>query len=209
LRKRSEEFGSQIAKLQEQIEIEKLSEAQLKKRLSGLQAEKGELTKSIENLKSTYNALLGDLRGNLESREASIRECKDRLSISFVNRVVFGSAMARLSPDGKEVLRKAGDILKQYKEGKIRIVGHSDNIPITPGFRRRYPTNWELSVARASAVVRFFQDAIGISPQRMEIIGRSYFQPIADNSTKEGRAKNRRVEIIVAPTFASAQTIPQ
>ena len=209
LRKRSDQFDSQIAKLQGQIEEDRISEAQLKNRLSDLQTEKGSLAKSIEELKSTYNALIGDLRENIENREASIRECEDRLSISFVNRLVFGSAMVRISTEGEAILKKAGDILKQYRQGKIRIVGHTDNVPLTPDYRGRYPSNWELSVARAAAVARFFQDTIGIAPERMEIIGRSFHQPIASNDTKEGRSKNRRVEIIVAPTFASAQTIPQ
>jgi chemotaxis protein MotB len=83
--------------------------------------------------------------------------------------------------------------------GKIRIVGHTDNDPLRFKSRRWYRSNWELSGARASSVARFFQHEIGIAPERMETMGLAYTQPIASNETAEGKAKNRRVEIILVP----------
>ena len=79
------------------------------------------------------------------------------------------------------------------------VVGHTDNVPITSEYRSKFPTNWELSAARAAQVVRYFQRVNGLDPKNMEAVGRSFYDPVADNDSKEGRAQNRRVNIIIAP----------
>ena len=135
----------------------------------------------------------------MENKEANIREYKKRLTVTFVNKILFGRADARISPNGRKVLRKTGEALKAVSYGKIRIVGHTDDDPILSKNTRWYHSNWELSGARASAVARFFQKEIGIAPERMETMGLAFTQPIASNETKEGKAKNRRVEIILIP----------
>ena len=102
------------------------------------------------------------------------------------------------------MLKKTGDILKKLKYGKFRIIGHTDDKPIRSRLRKRFPSNWELSSARAAAVARFFETETGIPPNRMEIVGYSHQQPITGNQTEEGRTKNRRVEIIVVPELWSS-----
>jgi chemotaxis protein MotB len=99
-------------------------------------------------------------------------------------------------------LRKVGKTLKNVKDKKIRVVGHTDDVPIISKNRYyKYPSNWELSAARAARVIRFFQKKVGLDPTTMEAVGRSYYDPIASNETREGRAQNRRVNIIIAPSF--------
>lgn len=84
------------------------------------------------------------------------------------------------------------------KTKEIIVVGHSDDVPIARDYRYKYRSNWELSAARAAAVVRYFQKHAGIDPADMEAVGKAFYQPAANNSSKEGGALNRRVEIIIA-----------
>jgi len=161
--------------------------------------EKGAVEHRLKDMGATYNALIDTLRSKLESKEATIKEYREKLTLTFVNKILFGRAAVRISSDGKRVLRKTGEGLKNIPYGKIRIVGHTDSDPIRSKYRRIYPSNWELSSARAAAVARFFQKTVGIDPERMEIIGMAFTQPVADNETKEGKARNRRVEVIIVP----------
>ena len=135
----------------------------------------------------------------IEKQEVTIKAYEERISVSFVDRILFEFGKATISYKGKEILRKVGGILKDIEDKQIRIIGHTDNIPILPRFRHKFPSNWELSAARAAAVVRYFENTMELDPTRLEAVGRSYYEPIASNETEEGRAQNRRVNIIIAP----------
>jgi chemotaxis protein MotB len=96
-------------------------------------------------------------------------------------------------------MERVGRIIKEVADKIIRVEGHTDNVPIHPRLQEKYATNWELSNARATNVVRFLQDKIGIAPERLQAVGLSEFHPVASNKTREGRAKNRRIEIALLP----------
>lgn len=153
----------------------------------------------LDELRSTYDSLVSELRNQLKDKEMTIREFEERLSISFVDRVLFDFGKATITPDGSIVLGKVGEILRNAGGMKIRVVGHTDNVPIGREFRYRYPSNWDLSSARAAAVVRYLQTKGDLDPKDLEAVGRSFYEPIATNDTEEGRAQNRRVEVIIAP----------
>jgi chemotaxis protein MotB len=87
--------------------------------------------------------------------------------------------------------------LKANKDQDILVEGHTDNIPLSAALKKRFPSNWELSTARAAAVVRIFQEQAGIAPERLSATGYSFYRPVAPNSTEEGRHQNRRIEIIL------------
>jgi chemotaxis protein MotB len=89
------------------------------------------------------------------------------------------------------------EILDQHTNLQIHVVGHTDNVPIRPGARARFPSNWELSTARATAAVRFLVEKAGVDPRRLGAIGYGEFRPVAENATTEGRAKNRRIAITI------------
>ena len=80
------------------------------------------------------------------------------------------------------------------------VEGHTDNVPIRNALKAKFPSNWELSTARATSVVRFLQDQGGIDPSKLSATGLSYFRPVAANDTPEGREQNRRIEIVLAPS---------
>ena len=153
----------------------------------------------IEELRSTYNSLMSELKRQVKDREMSIREFEEMLTITFVDRVLFDFGKGTITSEGRKVLAKVGEVLRNAPGMKIRVVGHTDNVPIRREYRYRFPSNWELSSARAAAVVRYFQKESGLDPQSLEAAGRSFYEPVASNETEAGRAQNRRVEVIIAP----------
>lgn len=115
------------------------------------------------------------------------------LVISLNNAILFDSGSAEIKPGNEDVLIKIAttiDTLHNY----IRIEGHTDNIPISTA---TYPSNWELSCARAISVVNLFVESGDIDPEKLIPVGYGEYRPVADNSTEEGRAKNRRIDIII------------
>jgi chemotaxis protein MotB len=170
------------------------------KRLSEQDKKVAELTEvQVKQMKSTYDTLVSDLKDQIQKQEVTIKEFHDALTLNFVDRILFEFGKADLTPQGEKILKKVGEALKNIKGKRIRVSGHTDNVPIRPDYQYKFPTNWELSAARAASVVRYFQEKPGLDPKDMEAVGRSFYQPEASNDTKEGRARNRRVEILIAP----------
>ncbi len=159
------------------------------------QEDKGKAEDRAEELKSTYDALITDLKGEVESKDIKIRKFREKLEINFVDKVLFVSGSAEITSQGREILSKVGLILRRAPDKKIYIVGHTDDVPISSFL---YPSNWELSTARSASVCRFLIDDFALDPTRFTAMGRAYYQPVASNATAEGRQENRRVEIIIA-----------
>lgn len=139
-----------------------------------------------------------------EAVEETIKEGKQQgvevnttdrgLVITVVENLIFGSGSAEIKPSGYPALEKIGKLLKaQYPDHLIRVEGHTDNIPI----KGIYPSNWELSSARSSSVIRFIIERLKFQSNRFAAIGYADSKPVSSNSTEEGRRQNRRVEIIV------------
>ncbi|WP_455714417.1 flagellar motor protein MotB [Anaerosporobacter sp.] len=115
------------------------------------------------------------------------------IKLSIGGSVLFDSGVAEIKKEALPILNKVGDILKEYSDCLIKIEGHTDNVPITSNIK--YADNMDLSAARAISVWNYLTDKKGLDPSTLEASGRSEYDPIASNSTPEGRAKNRRVEI--------------
>ncbi len=118
---------------------------------------------------------------------------KRGLIISLNNAILFESGSAEIKPQNEFTLIKIAKIINTL-DNYIRIEGHTDNLPIHSAV---YPSNWELSTARAASVVRLFINECNVSPEKVVAVGYGEYKPITDNSTKEKRAKNRRIDIIV------------
>ncbi len=153
----------------------------------------------INDLKKTYENLVGELKEQVEKGEVTISQMADKLNVKIVDKIIFPSGKAQLSEYGKKVLKRVGDILKNVKDKHIKVEGHTDNVPIHPNLKKQFEGNWELSTARAINVVRFMQNEIGISGKNLEASGRSQYKPVATNKTVKGRNKNRRIEIMLLP----------
>lgn len=154
-----------------------------------------QLERKAAELQSAYDALVADLRGEMDSKEVRIRRFKEALEINFVDKVLFASGSAEVTPHGRDVLSKVAGVLVKIKDKSIYVVGHTDPMPIHSAL---YPSNWELSTARSAAVIRFLSETGGVAPERFTAMGRAFYQPVASNATPAGRQENRRVDVIVA-----------
>ncbi|NDY57361.1 OmpA family protein [Desulfovibrio sulfodismutans] len=154
-----------------------------------------ELEKKTEELKTAYDSLLAELQGEVDSKDVRIRRFREKIEINFVDKVLFVSGSAEITPRGQSILGKVGQVLKKVKDRRFFVVGHTDDVPIRSFV---FPSNWELSTARASSVIRYVSERHGVDPAQFTAMGRAFYQPVASNETPEGRQENRRVEIIIA-----------
>ena len=184
----------QVQSLQSQKGSLEQQQADLRKQIDALEQQKTQLLTASKQTQSQYDSLVRNLTEEVKKGELQVRQYKDMLTVDVAEQLFFDSGRANLKDTGKEVLKKVGEALKGYEDKVIRIVGHTDNVPISKAAQKVFPSNWELSVARATTVVRYLQE-VGIPPERMIASGRAEYQPVAENDTPEGRKKNRRIEI--------------
>jgi len=204
LRAKEDTLSKNIVSLRNQIsELEKGNEG-LQQRIDTLQSEtealKRQREEEVKEMKSTYEDLLVGMKSEIEKGKITITQLKGKLKVNMLDEILFDSGRTTIKPEGVEVLERVGEILSNVRDRAINVEGHTDNVPIGPELARRYPTNWELSAARATNVARYLQEKIGIDPTLLSATGYGEFQPVASNETEEGQAKNRRIEIVLVPT---------
>ena len=191
---RSAEAGTAMAEMRQEIdrlvEGNNLLQQQLEVELQAREAR-------LAEVQSTYDELVGKLEQEIERGEVRISELKGKLTVNVVDKILFDSGKAALKPAGIKVLQQIGDILNSAVDKNIQVEGHTDNVPISGGLAARYPSNWELSTARATTVLHFLQDKVGVSGERLSAVGYGEYQPISSNATAEGRAENRRIQIVL------------
>ena len=181
--------------------------ADLRQRISSLETDNARLTQDVADaqkareekvreVSSTYEQLVAKMKGEIDKGQVTISELKGRLTVNMVEAILFDSGKSEVKPEGLVVLGKVIEILKTVNDKAIRIEGHTDNKPIVGPLTQRYPTNWELSAARAITVSRYLQKQ-GIEPALLSAAAFGEFKPVADNDTVEGRARNRRIEIVL------------
>jgi chemotaxis protein MotB len=153
--------------------------------------------REISMVKKTNDELVANLKKEIATGKIQIEQIRGRLTMSIAEELFFESGKAEIKPEGQEVLKRIGNILKKIPEKNVRVEGHTDNVPIGPKIRERYPTNWELGATRAVNVVRFFQEGVGMDPLRLSAVSYGQYRPRATNRTEAGKAKNRRIEIIL------------
>jgi chemotaxis protein MotB len=169
-------------------------QARLRAQNQALESQRSMLLSASQQSQAQYDALVADLNQELQKGELQVRRYKDMLTVDVAEQLFFDSGRATLKESGKQVLKKVADAMKSYDDKAIRVVGHTDDVPSAKGLQKVFPSNWELSAARATTVVRFLQDS-GIAPERLIATGRAEYAPIAANDSAEGRQKNRRIEI--------------
>lgn len=151
----------------------------------------------LNEAKAEFEETLADkLKGQEFVADIDIEIIDNKIVIRLKNNVLFDSAKATIKPEALEILTIIGEVLKGelFTNSEIKIEGHTDDVPINT---IQFPSNWELSAARATSVLNYFVNELDFKQTRMSIAGYAEFQPIDTNDTVEGRANNRRVEIII------------
>lgn len=184
----------QKGKLEQDNAAMKQQNAALDQKNKAAEQEKAALLAASQQRQQQYDSLVQGLSKEVEKGQLQVRQYQNMLSVDLAEQIFFDSGKAAIKKEGKDVLKKVADALKGYESKIIRVVGHTDNVPLSKS--ATFASNWELSVARATTVVRFLQDS-GIPPERLVPSGRGEYEPVAPNDTPEGRQKNRRIEIML------------
>lgn len=168
------------------------------KQLEAEQQRLWELRNILEQQRQATEGLrrkMADALVGFNANELTVFEKNGRVYVSLQENLLFPSGSAVVNAKGKEALGKLAEVLNANADIRIMVEGHTDSIPI----RGRYEDNWALSVARATSIVRILTDTYKVDPTRVTASGRSQFEPLDSNATAEGRQRNRRTEIILAP----------
>jgi len=196
LRKQASELETNAARNAKEREQLRQEQSQL---AAALDQERAAKEEEIKRLTRTQEELSKSLQDEISKGNITIQQVRDRLTINMVDRVLFDSGQAQVKPAGVKVLKQVSDILKTVTDKQIRIEGHTDNVPISSKLQDRFKTNWELSTARATTVVRSLIDQGSVDRQHLSAVGYADTQPLASNDSEEGRSSNRRIEIVLYP----------
>ncbi len=177
--------GSELTKLNEDLDKKQLRLRELESILRKQDSVLNVLNKSVKD------ALLG-----FNPDELSVEMKNGKVYVSMSDKLLFKSGDATVEAKGKEALKKLADVLNKNPDVSIAIEGHTDNVPIKTAL---YKDNWDLSAARSTNVIRLLTNEDNMDPHRLTASGKGEFFPVADNSTAEGKAKNRRTEIVLSP----------
>jgi len=207
--------AARIAKEREQLRQEQSQLAatleQERQRLKAGEADKARLEQErlakeeeIKRLTRTQEDLSKSLQDEIAKGNITIQQVRDRLTINMVDRVLFDSGQAQVKPAGIKVLKQVGDVLNKITDKQIRIEGHTDNVPISTKLQDRFKTNWELSTARATTVVRYLIDQGGVDRQYLSAVGYADTRPQAANDTEDGRSRTDE-----SKSFSIPETCPR
>jgi chemotaxis protein MotB len=192
------------------------SRRDLEMRVQALEGEKSELltaretlqkdveakASELQELKGTFDNLQEKMKEEIAKGEIALSQTGGRLKVDMVDKILFESGSSQISRRGASVLSRVGGVLAQIGDKQLQVSGHTDNQPISRKLKAQFPTNWELSIGRAMNVVRFLQDEAGVPPERLVASGYGEHHPLDSNRTNTGRARNRRIEILLTPALA-------
>jgi len=157
-------------------------------------------SEQTERLSQAQRTLRSGLSGYIAQKKLGIKLDQKRIILQLSDQILFDSGSEIIKPNGLEVLKRLGNILHpKMDQFELQICGHTDNVPIKYSKKTRFSNNWELSAARAVSVVNFFVSDMGLPPARMSAMGYGEHRPIASNENIAGRARNRRIEIVIVP----------
>ena len=158
--------------------------------------EEVQMNQQLTYLNGTYQQLNQALEAEVAADQVEIQQLQDELQVTMVNEILFPEGGWELSHQGREELNKIIPALQQVPGKYIVIQGFTDNLRILEPLAGRFPTNWDLAAGRAVSVVRYLQEQ-GIDPNYLAAVSFGQYHPVADNSTPQGRAKNRRINITI------------
>ena len=192
------DLEGQVAKVQDQV-------AALNASRDALAQEVVDKSDQLAKLQGTYTALQDKMKAEISKGEIQLTQAGGRIQVDLVDKILFDSGDAQISARGQEVLQRVGAVLATIDDKQVQVSGHTDDSPISPRLTAQFPTNWELSTARAVNVVRFLSEKAGVPGKRLVASGHGQYEPIASNANPKGRARNRRIEILLTPLLQGVQ----
>ena len=186
LRSEKSSLEAQLDQLQKDID-----------RLSGESSANAKLAAAAKKRLETFQKMLARFKSMVESGKLKIKIVNNKMVVEMASAILFPSGSDKLSDEGAESLAQVAGILADISDRNFQVAGHTDNVPIK---NRRFKSNWDLSSARAVAVVKHLIEN-GVPANHISAAGYADTQPAADNDTEEGRAQNRRIEIVLQPNL--------
>ncbi len=203
LEKTREELGRtnmQLAQMRTEKEGLERQLAGLNAELARLASESSEHARLAEQARKrleTFRKMLERFSAMVKSGKLKIKIVNNKMLVEMASAILFDSGSAKLSEEGEEALTEVAGILATIPNRAFQVAGHTDNIPIK---NKRFKSNWQLSAARAVAVVQHLIE-YGVAMESVSAAGYSETQPVADNESEDGRAQNRRIEIVLQPNL--------
>ncbi|MBA7548734.1 Motility protein B [subsurface metagenome] len=192
----------QLNQMQSQLDKDREELAKLKRELQMQNAQLIELQSILEKKDKEADALKQKLSVALmgfENQGLTITKKNGKVYVSLEEKLLFGSGSIEVYARGKDALQKLAGVVEQNPDIHIMIEGHTDDVPVIAG--SKFKDNWDLSVQRATAIIRILLDGSTIDPRRLTAAGRSEFMPVDPGTSSDARQKNRRTEIILAPNL--------
>ncbi|MGM0576512.1 MAG: OmpA family protein [Myxococcota bacterium] len=203
------DLEQRISAMDEQLEETRGEKARLLKDRAKLKASAAELEEALAELEKrkaaaeeragAYRDLLARFQKMIEAGKLRVRIIDGRMVVQLATDILFPSGSARLSRDGRGAIEEVTDVLVSIPERRYEIAGHTDDVPISGG---RYDSNWELAFGRANSVLQTMID-VDMPPERVHASSYGEYRPVASNETREGRAQNRRIEIVLVPDLSA------
>ena len=187
------QLAARLSALGENVENLEGQNTRLQRALEELQEREQQAQARLE----TFRSLLAKFRSMIESGRLRVRIVRNRMVVELPEGILFDSGQADLKEGGQTTLAEVAQVLKEIENRSFQTAGHTDNVPIRT---RRFRNNWDLSTARAVTVARYLIDQ-GVPANRISAAGYADTEPVASNETDEGRAQNRRIEIVLLPNL--------
>lgn len=188
-----EEARAEIERLETLLDRRGTEYRQLQQRLERL----GAVEREVRERNRIYEEVIDKFRSLIDAGRLSVSIDRGRMVIQLPQDILFQSGSATVGADGRQTLAEVASVLAELDDRRFQVEGHTDDVPIST---ERFPSNWELSTARALSVVRLLVQG-GVPPESLSGAGYGEFQPVASNDDAEGRRRNRRIEIVMLPNL--------
>jgi chemotaxis protein MotB len=205
LRRKLAALQDRLQDLERQFNDERRQKSELLKTRAQLNASIEEMTRALGELAhrkaqaeervAAFRDLLSRFKDLIDAGRLQVRIIDGRMVVQLATDVLFSSGSAALSPEGRDAIREVSEVLREIPDRKFQVEGHTDDVPIRT---ERFPSNWELASARALTVVREMLSS-GLGPDRVSAASYGEHSPVAPNRSSEGKAQNRRIQIVVVP----------
>ncbi|MGB7841485.1 MAG: OmpA family protein [Salinimicrobium sp.] len=208
--RRNRELLTELEKKEKVLAEEKARLEKLQQDLAARSKRVNELESVIAAKDAKMNALKNAISKalvNFEGKGLTVEQRNGKVYVSMENKLLFNSGSWAVNAEGKQAVQQLASVLAQNPDIAVLIEGHTDNVPYNGS--GQLSDNWDLSTKRATAIVHLLQDNKGIDPQNLTAAGRGEYAPVASNETAGGKAKNRRIEVILTPKLDEIEKLLQ